>query len=64
MVESTLEWSGTSATSSSWYCGQDIHTRGSLYSYDLDKGEGDKDEGRSSRSSGASSDTTTINMDQ
>ena len=64
MVDSTSVWSGTSTDSSSWYCGQDIHTRASLYSYDVDEGEGDEDGGRSGRSSGASSDTTTINMDQ
>ena len=63
-VDSTSVWSGTSVTSSSWYCGQDIHTRGSIYSYDVEEGEGDEDGGRSGRSSGGTSDTTTINMDQ
>ena len=63
-VDSTSVWSGTTATSSDWYCGQDIRTRGSIYSYDVDEGEGDEDGGRSGRSSGATSDTTTINMDQ
>ena len=64
MVDSTSVWSGTSGTSSSWYCGQDIHTRGSIYSYDMDERKGDEEEGRSGRSSGASSGSTTINMDQ
>ena len=64
MVDSTLMWRGTSRTSSSWYCGQDIHTRGSIYSYDMDERKGDEEEGRSGRSSGASSGSTTINMDQ
>ena len=64
MVDSTSVWSGTSADNSSWYCGPDIHTRASLYSYDVDEGEGDEDGERSGRTSGASSDTTTINMDQ
>ena len=64
MVDSTSMWSGTSGTSSSWYCGQDIHTRGSIYSYDMDEGKGDEEGGRSGRSSGATSNTTTINMDQ
>ena len=63
-VDSTSVWSGTTATSSSWYCGQDIHTRGSIYSYDVDEGEGEDDGGRSGRSSGATSESTTINMEQ
>ena len=63
-VDSTSVWIGTLATNSSWYCGQDIHTRGSIYSYDVDEGEGDEDGGRSGRSSGATSESTTINMEQ
>ena len=63
IVGSTSVWSSTSADESSWYCGSDIHTRASLYSYNEDEEEGDKDGGRSGRTSGASSDTTTINME-
>ena len=63
MVGSTSVCSATSADDSSWYCGSDIHTRASLYSYNEDEEEGDKDGGRSGRTSGASSDTTTINME-
>ena len=31
-VDSSSMWSGTTATSSDWYCGKDIHTKGSVYS--------------------------------
>ena len=63
-VNSTSMWSGTTATSSDWYCGQDIHTKGSVYSYDMDEGEEEGDGGRSGRSSGATSESTTINIEQ
>ena len=59
MVGSTSVWSGTSADDSSWYCGSDIHTRASLYSYNEDEEEGDREGVRSGRVS----DTTTINME-
>ena len=55
-VDSSSVWSGTTATSSDWYCGKDIHTKGSVYSYDMEEGEEEGDGGRSSRSS----DTTII----
>ena len=54
MVDSTSMWSGTSGTSSSWYCGQDIHTRGSMYSLDMDERKGEEKEGRNGSSSGSS----------
>ena len=55
-VDSSSVWSGTTATSSDWYCGKDIHTKGSVYSYDMEEGEDEEDGGRSSRSS----DTTIV----
>ena len=50
-VDSSSVCSGTTATSTDWYCGRDIYTNGSVYSYDMEEGEEEKDEGRSSRSS-------------
>ena len=64
MVDGTSLWSGTSGTSSSWYCGQDIHTEGSMYSLDLDEKKGEEKEGRNGSSSGSSNGSTMINMDQ
>ena len=49
--DSSSVCSGTTATSSDWYCGRNIHTEGSVYSYDMEEGKDEEDEGRSSRSS-------------
>ena len=64
MVDSTSLWSGTSGTSSSWYCGQDIHTEGSMYSFDMDEKKAEEMERRNGSSSGSSNGSTIIDMDQ
>ena len=58
--DSSSMYSGTTATSSDWYCGRDIYTEGSVYSCDMGEGEDEEDGGRSSRSSRSSDSTIVI----